>query len=65
MYYEESLHHHPKEILLLEAEKHAPTYRLAMPPSLREPVKLRSFLKMRRFGRTDYVKITDLNHFAL
>ncbi len=55
----------PKKILLLEAEKHAPT-------SARDAAKLtrtgetavRS-LKMRRFGRTDYVKITDLNHFAL
>ena len=56
----------PKKILLLEPDKHAPYVAAADAARLTNigETAVRS-LKLRRFGKTDYVKVTELNDFIL
>ena len=56
----------PRKILLLEPEKHAPYISASDAAKLTRigETAVRS-LKLRRFGKTDYVKVSELNDFIL
>ena len=56
----------PKQILLVEPDSHAPYISASDAARLTRigETAVRS-LKLRRFGKTDYVKVTELNDFIL